>query len=112
MIYPPPPSCVSSHFLFQNMYLNSSFIFTQKNQEANSKSILKKDGYSFNFNMKMRFSFGLVLINRYSKLQLLVFICQNGYPSNIGRDMVKPIWGKYSLDENQNLTHTQVYVSF
>jgi hypothetical protein len=25
---------------------------------------------------------------------------------------VKPLWDKYSFDENQNLTHTQVYVSF
>lgn len=62
--------------------------------------------------MKIKFSFGLVLINHYSKLQLLVFICQNGHPPNINRDLVKPLWAKYSFDENQNLTHIQVYVSF
>jgi hypothetical protein len=52
--------------------------------------------------MNIKFSFGLVVINWYSKLQLLVLICQIGYPLNIGRDLVKLLWAKYSFDENQN----------
>ncbi len=47
---------------------------------------------------------GLVFINWYSKLQLLVLICQNGYPLYIGRGLVQPLRAKYSYDENQNLT--------